>query len=65
MQTAERGALPLLPRSSATMPEPRFEGKDTPKICLEAGAGGFGPGGAPSGGERLRRGASSNSAWIT
>jgi len=31
--------------------EPHFEGKDTPKICMEAGAGGFGRGGAPAGGD--------------
>lgn len=36
--------------SSSTIPGPRFESKDTPKICLEAGLGGFGPSGAPGGG---------------
>ena len=35
--------------SQATMPGPRFEGKETPKICLglDAGGGGFGPGATP------------------
>jgi mannonate dehydratase len=51
MQTASAAAFTAPTASSATMPEPRFEGKDTPKICLEAGAGGFGRGGAPAGGE--------------
>ncbi len=55
MQTAGAAALAgpaaQRPAHGATMPEPRFEGKDTPKICLEAGAGGFGRGGAPGGGE--------------
>ncbi len=37
--------------AGATMPPPRFEGKDTPKLCLEAGAGGYGRGGAPRGDE--------------
>jgi mannonate dehydratase len=31
------------------MPEPRFEGKDTPKICLSAGDGGMGQGGRGAG----------------
>jgi mannonate dehydratase len=39
MQAA--GAVALTPAGgfSATMPEPRFEAKDTPKICLDTGAG--------------------------
>jgi mannonate dehydratase len=51
MQTAGAAAVTAPVASSATMPEPRFEGRDTPKICLEAGAAGFGPGGSPTGGE--------------
>jgi len=46
MQTAGAAAL-AAPRGRAqTMPAPRFEGKDTPKICLSTGdGGGFGQGG--------------------
>jgi mannonate dehydratase len=45
-------AVPAAPTGrAATMPEPHFEGKDTPKICLESGAGGFGRGGSPAGGD--------------
>ncbi len=51
MQTAGAAAFVAPAAPSATMPDPKFEGKDTPKICLEAGAGGFGRGGAPNGGE--------------
>jgi len=51
MQAAGMAAL-ATPVSAATpIPGPRAEGKDTPKICLEAGLGGYGPGGAPGGGE--------------
>ena len=31
--------------NSATMPGPRYEGKETPKICLEMGAGSLSAGG--------------------
>jgi len=31
------------PAGAATMPPPRFEGKDTPKLCLGVGDGGGGP----------------------
>ena len=51
MQTAGAAAFAGPAARAAGMPEPRFEGKDTPKICLEAGAGGFGRGGAPGGGD--------------
>ncbi len=51
MQTTAAAAFAVPSAPAATMPEPRFEGKDTPKICLEAGAAGFGRGGAPNGGE--------------
>jgi len=42
MQTAGAAALAPLPRGrgAAAMPAPRFEGPDTPKICLIAGDGG-------------------------
>src|SRR6266849_619559 len=38
------GAAALAPplAAAATMPEPRFEGKDTPKLCLAIGDGGGG-----------------------
>jgi mannonate dehydratase len=49
IQTAGVAAIAAPAVRPATMPGPRFEGKDTPKICLEAGAGGFGRGGAPAG----------------
>ena len=53
IQTAGLAAL-AGPMSGAGTPEPRFEGKDTPKICLATGdaGGGFGSGGrggAPGG----------------
>src|SRR5580658_2469752 len=54
MQTAGVAALSVhnAPTGrAATMPEPHFEGKDTPKICLEFGAGGYGRGGAPAAGD--------------
>ena len=35
------------PVNAATMPGPRFEGKDTPKICLAVGDGGAVPQGTP------------------
>lgn len=48
------GVVALAPRVShaAKMPEPRFEGKDTPKICLGLGdgSGGLAPGGPPDAG---------------
>jgi mannonate dehydratase len=49
IQTAGVAAIAAPAVRPATMPGPRFEGKDTPRICLEAGAGGFGRGGAPAG----------------
>ena len=41
MQAAGAAALaaPAAPAPAATMPGPRFEGKDTPKICLSLGDG--------------------------
>jgi mannonate dehydratase len=43
--TGVAGAVALSPRitTAATMPAPRFEGNDTPKICLEASQAGYGP----------------------
>jgi len=38
-QTASLAALAGAPSAAATMPEPRFEGPDTPKICLSTGDG--------------------------
>ena len=37
LQTASAAAIASPGMNAATMPGPRFEGKDTPKICLEAG----------------------------
>jgi mannonate dehydratase len=54
MQTAGVAALSVQSAPTgraATMPEPHFEGKDTPKICLEFGAGGYGRGGSPTAGD--------------
>src|ERR1700722_3872216 len=39
IQTAGLAALSVPEAQAAAMPAPRPEGKDTPKICLEAGAG--------------------------
>jgi len=39
IQTASLAALSAPAARSASMPAPRPEGKDTPKICLEVGAG--------------------------
>jgi mannonate dehydratase len=36
LRTAAAAPLLPAPTNAATMPGPRFEGKDTPKICLEA-----------------------------
>src|SRR5215475_4165029 len=36
MQAAGAAAMAPPAMNAATMPGPRFEGKDTPKICLEA-----------------------------
>ncbi|MGA2269492.1 MAG: mannonate dehydratase [Bryobacteraceae bacterium] len=48
MQVAGAAAFAAPRGGAATMPAPRFEGKDSPKICLAIGdAGGFGQGGAP------------------
>ena len=43
--TGAAGVAAMSPRTmtAATMPAPRFEGKDTPKICLEASLPGNGP----------------------
>ena len=43
--TGAAGVSMVSPRitTAATMPAPRFEGKDTPKICLEANQPGYGP----------------------
>ena len=43
--TGAAGVAAMSPRTmnAAAMPGPRFEGKDTPKICLEASLPGYGP----------------------
>lgn len=47
------GAAGLAPAvANASMPGPRFEGPDTPKICLEMGAGGLAAGGFDEAGGR-------------
>src|SRR5262249_4547211 len=38
MQAASAAALASSAELSAAMPEPRFESKDTPKMCLDAGS---------------------------
>jgi len=50
MQTAGiAGAAAMTPATTAaTMPAPRFEGKDTPKLCLSIGDGGPLPQGSPA-----------------
>jgi mannonate dehydratase len=50
MQTAGiAGAAAMTPATTAaTMPAPRFEGKDTPKLCLSVGDGGPLPQGSPA-----------------
>jgi mannonate dehydratase len=47
MRTAGAAALAVPRSGAAAIPEPRSEGKDTPKICLSTGdgGGGFGQGG--------------------
>jgi mannonate dehydratase len=40
-------AYGVSPSAPAAQGRPRFEGKDTPKICLEAGLGGASPGASP------------------
>lgn len=42
IETAGVVALAAPLAQSATMPEPHFEGRDTPKLCLAVGDGGFG-----------------------
>ena len=43
--TGAAGVAAMSPRTmtAAAMPGQRFEGKDTPKICLEASLPGYGP----------------------
>jgi mannonate dehydratase len=48
IQTAGAAAAALPLASAATMPSPRFEGSDTPKIALSFGDGGGGLGGGPA-----------------
>jgi mannonate dehydratase len=61
MQAAGVSAMTPPPARAAAMPAPRFEGKDTPKICLEATIGGIGQQGtitdeaAASAARRLRQ----------
>src|SRR5438105_4530585 len=38
--TAGIAALAPSPSPAASMPEPKFEGRDTPKLCLAIGDGG-------------------------
>jgi len=45
IEAAGVAALATPAASGATMPEPKFEGKDTPKLCLSIGDGGGGFGG--------------------
>jgi mannonate dehydratase len=52
MQAAGAVALPIPAPATAMMPGPRHEGADTPKICLEIGAGGLAAGTPGQGGER-------------
>src|SRR6476660_3339193 len=52
IEAAAVAALAPAAAPAATMPGPRNEGKDTPKICLESGAGGLSAGGADEAGMR-------------
>ena len=45
LQAAGVAALAPSALPAAEIPGPRLEGPDTPKICLEAGAGGLSAGG--------------------
>src|SRR5437016_9450909 len=63
MQTAGVASVAAMsppPMNAATMPGPRFESKDTPKLCLSIGDGGPLPQGTPeenaaAGARRLRQ----------
>jgi mannonate dehydratase len=52
MQAAGAVALPIPAPATAMMSGPRHEATDTPKICLEIGAGGLAAGAPGQGGER-------------
>src|SRR5438270_13154264 len=52
IKTAGIAALAGPVAKAATMPAPRYEGKDTPKICLEMGAGSLSAGGFDDAGLR-------------
>jgi mannonate dehydratase len=52
IQAAGVAALAGPVSKAATMPAPRYEGKDTPKICLEMGAGSLSAGGIDEAGMR-------------
>src|SRR5438045_5560530 len=52
LQTASVAALAPSAASAAEIPGPRVEGPNTPKICLEAGAGGLSAGGFNEAGMR-------------
>src|SRR6266568_4353915 len=51
IEAAGVAALATPVSSGAAMPEPKFEGKDTPKLCLSIGDGGGGLGGGRRGGD--------------
>src|ERR1700730_8151445 len=52
IQAAGIAALPRSASSAAMIPPPRPEGKDTPKICLEVGAGSLSAGTVAEAGSR-------------
>src|SRR5436853_3952342 len=52
LQAAGGAALVPTATPAAGIPGPRLEGPDTPKICLEAGAGGLAAGGYDEAGMR-------------
>ena len=52
LQAAGGAALAPSAMAAAEIPGPRLEGPDTPKICLEAGAGGLAAGGLDEAGMR-------------
>lgn len=55
MQAAGAAAFVPAAASGASMPAPRFEGKDTPKICLGMGDGGGIPSQPDSGLQRIKQ----------
>src|SRR5437879_860807 len=55
IQTAGIAAMAAPAGSAAAMPEPRFEGKDTPKICLAIGDGGSGANNQEAAARRIKQ----------